>query len=78
MILCISSEKEVKAYFLYPNPYGKLNIVKVQQYNCGMKLLFKFFSWKTISQQDQILLDRQTSEWSLWDVVIHENNSIYG
>ena len=25
---------------------------------------------------DKSLLGRQTSKWSLWDVVFHENNSI--
>ena len=24
-----------------------------------------------------LLLGRQTSKWSLWDVVFHENNTIY-
>ena len=41
------------------------------------------FSIRVIFMEDQILirpdrslqLDRQTSKWSLWDVVFHENKS---
>ena len=25
---------------------------------------------------DSLLLGRQTSKWTLWDVVFHENNSV--
>ena len=29
-----------------------------------------------IGLDKSLLLDRQTSKWSLWDVVFHENNSM--
>ena len=50
---------------------------------CIVKVLYKLSTVRAIFMEDHVpirpdrslLFSRQNSKWSLWDVVLHENNS---